>query len=112
MPEILELSQEKGYTHYFYGSTESTLQQLKKVMLSKYPKLKIAGMYAPPFRELTKEEDEEAVRRINDSEADFIWVALGAPKQEKWMYEIRKRLRMFRRSQPSTFITPISFVRS
>lgn len=87
MPEILELSQEKGYTHFFYGSTQSTLRQLKKVMLSKYPKLKIAGMYAPPFRELTKEEDEEAVRRINDSQADFIWVALGAPKQEKWMYE-------------------------
>lgn len=92
MPEILELSQEKGYTHFFYGSTQSTLRQLKEVMLSKYPKLKIAGMYAPPFRELTKEEDEEAVRRINDSGADFIWVALGAPKQEKWMYEHRGRV--------------------
>lgn len=93
MPEILELSQEKGYTHFFYGSTQSTLRQLKNVMLSKYPKLKIAGMYAPPFRELTKEEDEEAVRRINDSGADFIWVALGAPKQEKWMYEHRGRVK-------------------
>ncbi len=92
MPAILDLSQEKGYSHFFYGSTQSTLQQLKKVMLSKYPKLKIAGMYAPPFRELTKEEDEEAVRRINDSGADFIWVALGAPKQENWMYEHRGRV--------------------
>ena len=92
MPAILNLSQEKGYTHYFYGSTESTLEQLKKSVLSKYPKVKIAGMYAPPFRELTKEEDEEITRRINDSGADFIWVALGAPKQEKWMYEHRGRV--------------------
>lgn len=92
MPAILELSQEKGYSHYFYGSTESTLAKLKKVLLQRYPDLKIAGMYAPPFRELTPEEDEAVVRRINDSGADYVWVALGAPKQEKWMYEHRGRV--------------------
>ena len=93
MPEILDLSQEKGYTHYFYGSTDHTLKQLKKVLLTRYPKLKIAGMYAPPFRDLTPEEDEEAVRRINESGADFVWVALGAPKQEKWMYDHKAKVR-------------------
>ena len=92
MPAILNLSQEKGYTHYFYGSTKHTLEQLKKAVLSKYPKVKIVGMYAPPFRELTEEEDEEITRRINDSGADFVWVALGAPKQERWMYEHRGRI--------------------
>lgn len=92
MPAILNLSQEKGYTHYFYGSTEHTLKRLRKVLLTRYPKLKIAGMYAPPFRKLTREEDEADVSRINESGADFIWVALGAPKQEKWMYEHRGRV--------------------
>ena len=92
MPAILELSQDKGYTHYFYGSTERTLEKLRKVLLAKYPGLRIAGMYSPPFRKLTQEEDEEDVRRINDSGADFVWVALGAPKQEKWMYEHRGRV--------------------
>ena len=87
MPAILELSQEKGYTHYFYGSTDKTLTQLKKVLLERFPKLQIAGMYSPPFRPLTQEEDQEIIDRINASGADFIWVALGAPKQEKWMYE-------------------------
>ena len=92
MPAILDLSQDKGYTHYFYGSTKSTLAQLKKEILTRYPKLRIAGMYSPPFRDLTREEDEEIVRRINDSGADFVWVALGAPKQEQWMYEHRNRV--------------------
>ena len=92
MPEILNLSQEKGYTHYFYGSTDHTLKQLQKVLLTRYPKLKIVGMYAPPFRDLTPEEDGEAVRRINESGADFVWVALGAPKQEKWMYDHRAKV--------------------
>lgn len=93
MPIILNMSQDKGYTHYFYGSTQSTLDQLRKVILDRYPRLQIAGMYAPPFRDLTREEDEEIVRRINESGADFVWVALGAPKQEKWMYEHRNRIK-------------------
>lgn len=87
MPAILKLSEEKGYSHYFYGSTEHTLEELKKAILKAYPGLKIAGMYAPPFRELTEEEDEQIVANINASKPDFIWVALGAPKQERWMYD-------------------------
>ena len=92
MPAILQLSQEKGYSHYFYGSTEQTLQKLEKVLRKRYPALKIAGMYAPPFRKPTSEEDEADVRRINESGADFVWVALGAPKQEQWMYAHRDRV--------------------
>lgn len=93
MPAILDLSQKTGYRHYFYGSTEATLEALRTALLRRYPKLQIAGMYSPPFRELTQAEDEEVVRRINDSGADFVWVALGAPKQEWWMYEHRHRIK-------------------
>ncbi len=93
MPAILDLSQKTGYRHYFYGSTEATLEALRAALLRRFPKLQIAGMYSPPFRELTGEEDEEIVRRINDSGADFVWVALGAPKQEWWMYEHRHRVK-------------------
>ena len=93
MPAILELSQKTGYRHYFYGSTKATLEALRTALVRRYPKLQIAGMYSPPFRDLTKAEDEEVVRRINDSGADFVWVALGAPKQEWWMYEHRGRIK-------------------
>ena len=85
MPEILRLSEAEGYTHYFYGSTERTLKYLEKNIREKYPKLKIAGIYSPPFRRLTKEEDQKVIERINAAKPDFIWVGLGAPKQEKWM---------------------------
>lgn len=87
MPKILERSLESGKRHFFYGSSEETLQKLRKVLESTYPGLQIAGMYAPPFRPLTQEEDQDIIKRINDSHPDFIWVALGAPKQEKWMYQ-------------------------
>lgn len=92
MPAILKLSEEKGYTHYFYGSSEHTLAELRKALVKAYPRLRIVGMYAPPFRPLSEEEDRETVERINAAKPDFIWVALGAPKQEIWMYEHKNRV--------------------
>lgn len=73
------------YRHYFYGSTQETLNKLDSELRKKYPGIQIAGMYSPPFRPLTEEEDMEIVERINESKPDFVWVGLGAPKQEKWM---------------------------
>lgn len=85
MPELFELSEKKGYRHYFYGSTQETLDALEKQLRQRYPKMNIAGMYSPPFRPLTEEEDAEVIRKINEAEPDFIWIGLGAPKQENWM---------------------------
>lgn len=85
MEEIFKISQKNGYRHFFYGSTEETLQKLKQKLNEKYPGIVIAGMYSPPFRELSEQEDEEITANINQSDSDFVWVGLGAPKQEKWM---------------------------
>ena len=85
MGEILKISVEKGYRHYFYGSTEETLEKLYNNLQSDYPGLEIAGMYSPPFRPLSKQEDKEIIAKINAADSDFVWVGLGAPKQEIWM---------------------------
>jgi len=85
MGELFDNSLENNYRHFFYGSTEETLEKLYKKLITKYPSIQIVGMYSPPFRQLTEEEDALIIKRINDSKPDFIWVGLGAPKQEKWM---------------------------
>ena len=85
MPMIFRISAEKGYRHYFYGSKPETLEALESKLTKEYPGLNIVGMYSPPFRPTTEEEDNQIIEKINDSEPDFIWVGLGAPKQEKWM---------------------------
>ncbi|MCR4658050.1 MAG: WecB/TagA/CpsF family glycosyltransferase [Lachnospiraceae bacterium] len=72
-------------SHFFYGSGEKTLSLLKKQLNEKYPHLKIAGMFSPPFRKVTPSEDAEFMEMIRDSGARYIWVGLGAPKQERWM---------------------------
>lgn len=85
MEEIFKLSAKHGYRHYFYGATEETLAKLREKLSAAYPKMEIAGMYSPPFRSLTAKEDAEVVQMINEVKADFLWVGLGAPKQEIWM---------------------------
>lgn len=87
MGEIFKISAEKGYRHYFYGSTEETLKLLEEKLQENYPGIQIAGMYSPPFRPLTEEEDKNIIENINKTKPDFVWVGLGAPKQEKWMAE-------------------------
>ncbi len=85
MEKIFLISKVKGYKHFFYGSTEETLALLKNRILEQYGDLQIVGMYSPPFRQLTQEEDEKVIQLINTKNPDFIWVGLGAPKQEIWM---------------------------
>lgn len=85
MDEIFKVSVEKEIRHYFYGSTDETLKRLHWELMDNYPGLKIVGMYSPPFRPITEEEDSVIIARINEAKPDFVWVGLGAPKQEKWM---------------------------
>ena len=87
MDEIFKISVENNYRHYFYGSTDITIELMKEKLMEAYPGINIVGMYSPPFRQMTKEEDEAIVSSINRTNADFVWVGLGAPKQEKWMAE-------------------------
>jgi N-acetylglucosaminyldiphosphoundecaprenol N-acetyl-beta-D-mannosaminyltransferase len=81
-----------GEPMYFYGATDDILEALDLRLRERFPGLVVAGKWSPPFRPLTPEEDEVAVRRINESGARVVWVGLGCPKQELWMAEHRGRV--------------------
>ena len=87
MCEIMNLQSEKKLRHYFYGSKQETLDEIQGVIEKYYPQVEVAGLYSPPFRKLSPEESEDVIDMINQSGPDIIWVGLGAPKQEEWMYE-------------------------
>lgn len=95
MEEVLNISEKMGYTHYFYGSMEETLGKLREELKRRYPNLQVKALYSPPFRELSNEEDREIIRMINAVDADFVWVGLGAPKQEMWMAEHQGKVNGF-----------------
>lgn len=92
MLRYLEQAERLGQSVFFYGSTEATLGRLRTALAAKFPQLRIAGTYSPPFRPLTKQEDEDAIALINASGANVVFVGLGCPKQEIWMSEHRGRI--------------------
>ena len=85
MREVLKKSAETGWKHYFYGSTPETLELLRQKLAQSYPGAQVVGMESPPFRPLTEQEEAASMEKIRQAAPDFIWVGLGAPKQERWM---------------------------
>lgn len=92
MLKTIALGLPQGWRHYFYGSTPETLEKMEKALREEYPDIQIAGMYSPPFRALSPEEDGAIVEKINEAAPDFVWVGLGAPKQEIWMHDHQGRV--------------------
>ncbi len=89
-PDFMDLvfteSEKNGKTHYFYGGKNNeVLNTLKENIIKNHPNIKIVGSYCPPFRPLTDEENQKVVDEINSLKPDFVWVGIGAPKQEKWI---------------------------
>ena len=82
-----------GTTMYLYGGKSAeALDLLTTRLRERFPGLRIAGGWSPPFRELSEAELDEVAGRINASGADVVWVGTGQPKQEKWMARMRGRL--------------------
>lgn len=92
MKEFFNVAQKNNFSNYFYGDTQETLKELNSKLLLSYPKLKISGIYSPPFKELTNKENEEIISKINLAKPDVLWVGLGLPKQEKWIFKNRDKL--------------------
>jgi len=65
---------------------------MSEVIINKYSRAIIKGKLSPPFRQFTETENQQFIREMNEANADIIWVGLGAPKQEMWIYENYKKL--------------------
>src|SRR3712207_2269451 len=92
MLELCAVAASRGWSMYFYGGAEGTPERLAERLTARFPGLKVAGTWSPPFRPLTPEEDEEVVARINEAQPDLVWVGLSTPKQERWAAAHRDRL--------------------
>ncbi len=82
-----------GTPMYLYGGrTPAALVLLEERLRERFPGIRIAGGFSPPFRALTAEEERRAIAEIDASGAAVVWVGTGQPKQEKWMLQMRDRL--------------------
>lgn len=93
LPDLLKVAEERRIPVYFYGGRQDVLDRTELYLKENFPALSLAGLHSPPFRPLSSAEEEEVARSINNSGAGMIFVALGCPKQERWMSSMQGRIR-------------------
>ncbi|RNF39979.1 WecB/TagA/CpsF family glycosyltransferase [Planococcus salinus] len=87
MANLLKFAEEQGHPVYFYGAKEEVVTKAISNIRATHPAIPIAG-YTNGYH-----KDEDAlVRKIRDSGARIIFVALGSPKQELWIQRNMSKL--------------------
>jgi len=82
---------EDGLTHYFYGNNIEVVDLMIKNLKILYPNIKITGFFCPPIKTYKELSEEKYVKDIIDKNADIVWVSLGFPKQEEFIYELKRK---------------------
>lgn len=89
---LLKESEKEGYSHYFYGSTPSTINKMMKRVSSEYPNATIVDAISPPFQPIEAYDIDAIAKEVNRLAPTFFWVGLGAPKQERLMALLQPKL--------------------
>ena len=92
VPKLAELSAKKGYKIFLLGGRKGVADRATRLLESDYPGVHIVGSYAPSEESLSRMDQSEILSRIHAVKPDILLVALGNPKQEKWIWMHRDRL--------------------
>jgi N-acetylglucosaminyldiphosphoundecaprenol N-acetyl-beta-D-mannosaminyltransferase len=85
MLAVCDAGREQGLRHYFYGGGPGVAAELASRLSARFPGLKVAGAFSPPFRDLDNEERLRLKSDVAAANPDIVWVGLGTPKQERFM---------------------------
>ncbi len=95
-PDVMECVWDRGrgdgLRHFLLGGSEEAVARLSANLAIRYPGVEIAGHYCPPMGEWSPELNNEMLQRIRESGAHCVWVGLGCPKQETWLFSNREQL--------------------
>ena len=94
VPRLVELSALRGYRIFLVGSSDASSHGATKWIARHYPEAKVVGRYCPAFAGLDEMDHEDILLQIEAANPDILLVALGSPKQEKWLAMHRHRLRV------------------
>lgn len=85
MVDIIGKAEFRACVHVFCGGEPGVAERLRDEMVRRFPWVKIAGTFSPPFRPMTSTEEAELASKIRSLQPDIIWVGLSTPKQERFM---------------------------
>lgn len=89
-PYFLGICNDHNFNVALIGSTDEVLEQIREKVAAELPQVEISCAISPPFGEAW--DNEEYIRQINQSGTNAVFVALGCPKQEKWMHQFSSRI--------------------
>lgn len=92
MLAVMDLGRARGARHYLYGGGPGVADELAQRLVARFPGLLVVGAWSPPFEPPTAEEVTADIARVQAESPDYLWVGLGAPKQELWVEDARGRL--------------------
>lgn len=92
METVCDCGRAHGLRHFLLGGSERAIELLSAKFNARFPGLQIVGHYCPPMGEWSADEHTTMCRHIAESGANCVWVALGCPKQEHWLYSQLERL--------------------
>jgi len=85
MLEVFRRKELANATHFLYGGKNGVAEELRDRLTRRFPWVRIAGTYTPPFRDLTDDEEQSLAAQIQQIKPDFLWVGISTPKQERFM---------------------------
>lgn len=92
-PRLCKLAVDQKYKLFFLGGRVGAAKRAADILQSTYPEILIVGTYCPSLGfENNEFEDKKIIQLIKNSKPDILFVGLGAPKQEKWLYGHYKEL--------------------
>lgn len=80
---VLEKLKNTDYKLFLFGGKPGVAEKAAQNIKNNYPGINISGTRNGYFK---SEDESEIIEQINNSGADIVFVCLGAPKQEKWIY--------------------------
>ena len=89
--KVFEVGEKEGWTFYLLGGKGDVPKRAKEHLESLYPKAKIVGYHEGFFEE---DSEDEVIEEINRLQPNVLFVAMGAPTQEKWIYKNKHRLKV------------------
>ena len=86
-PLFCEVAARRGYKLFFLGGRSGAIEEAARVLRVRYQGLKVVGLHCPPMGfEKDPVENQKAIDLVRASGADLLFVGLGTPKQENWIY--------------------------
>lgn len=89
--KVFEVGEKEGWTIYLLGGKDDVAEKSAENLKKKFPNAKIVGYHEGFFE---KDSEQDVIKEINELKPNILFVGMGAPRQEKWIYKHKDELKV------------------